>query len=141
MILLGSTVSLIVWFLPLAGWPENFLKIAAFIFLICSPIVYWFWPAGSSLGWAYVLVACVTIVTSFLIAYPFVTQEEAKEKARKYAEEQLHGAQSIKIADAKLDNWTWIVTGWRIEKYSQPVRFYVNVPAKHGTATNLRYTE
>ncbi len=80
--------------------------------------------------------ACAAFAVALLIAWPFVSQKEAKEKARKYAEEQLHGEQDIKMDGAKLDNWTWIVTGWR----SRTVQFYVDVHAKSGTASNLRYT-
>lgn len=89
----------------------------------------------------YVLALCATFVVPFLIAFPFVGQEEAKEKARTYAKDHLHGAKNIEIAEAKLDDWTWIVTGWRIEKYAQPIQFYVDIHSKSGTASNLRYTQ
>lgn len=85
----------------------------------------------------------IAIGVALLIACPFVSQEEAKEKARKYAQEQLqlHEPERIQMAEPKLDNWTWVVSGWRTSKYSQPVRFFVNIHSKRGTATNLRYIE
>jgi hypothetical protein len=141
MVLLGSVMVAMVWFLPLGSWPENFLKIAVLIFGVSTAVVTWFWPANSSLRTGYFLAIYLTFVVPFLIAYPFVGQEEAKEKARKYAEEHLHGAKNIKIAEAKLDDWTWIVTGWRIESFGLSVQFCVDVHAKSGTASNLRYTK
>lgn len=138
--LLCGVVTIVVWFLPLAGWPENFLKIAVAVIAIGGATVSWFWPANYSMQAGYVLVLCATFLVPFLIAYPFVSQEEAKEKARKYAEENLHGAKKIEIAGAKLNNWTWTISGWRIEKYSRPIQFYVDVHSKSGTSSNLRYT-
>jgi hypothetical protein len=123
----------------MAGWQANLLKIVPVVFLIFSPIVYLSWPASYSLYWAYALVICIVIIPSGLIACPFVTQDKAKRNARKFAEENLHGATSIQIDRAELNDWTWIVGGWRIQTYTAPMRFWVNVHAKTGTASNLRW--
>lgn len=139
--LLLGVAAIVVWFSLLAGWPENFLKIAVAVIAIGGATVSWFWPGNCSPQAGYVLVLCATFVVPFLIAYPFVSQEEAKEKARKYAEEHLHGAEKIEIAGAKLDNWTWTVTGWRIDKYSRPIQFHVDIHSKSGTSSNLRFTK
>lgn len=141
MLLLSGAACVILWFLSLAGWPQNFITIALAVITIGGASVSWFWPANYNPQSGYILVLCATFVVPLLIACSFISEKEAKEKARKYAEEHLHGAHNINIDQAKLDNWTWTVTGWRIEKYARPIPFYVDVHAKCGTATNLRYKE
>jgi hypothetical protein len=120
----------------LASWQESF----GIAFAVLSPILgyagYAFLPTNSGIGMG----VSVAAIAAFLIAYPCVSMKKAKETARKFAQEQFQG-ERVDIEDAKLDYWTWHVSGWRVPKFAQPIRFYLDVDAKlfRGVKNGLHY--
>ena len=141
--LLWILISTLLWYLKSAGWQENFGVGVLILTGISAAIGIAFYSqltANSNLGWFYVVGVCVGIITSLLVACPWVCTEKAKETAQKYAQERLGGmGHDISIIDAKLDDWTWHVTGWRISRGGSSVRFCVDIDSKRGKVRSLYY--
>lgn len=108
----------------LGDWPQNFGIVFAAGSAILIPLLSMFWPTNLSL----IIGALGASVIGFLVAYPFVCEEQAKELAQRQVQKEKPDF-TVSIAKAKLNNWTWDVTGW-LTSYGQSVEFHVPVSAK-----------
>jgi hypothetical protein len=110
----------------LGDWPRNFGIVFAAGSAILIPTFGLFWPANLSL----IMGASSASIIGLLVAYPFVSEEQAKQLAQRQVQKEKPDF-TVSIAKAKLDNWTWDVTGW-LTSYGSSVEFHVAVSAKRG---------
>lgn len=111
----------------MAGWRKNFGLLTVLTGTVATVYVQTY-PHIVLVGFP------VGLLVVFLLCFPFVTENKARQIAEKVAQKKYPTVRVV-IQGAKLDNWTWHIHGVAVEKTG----FRIDVNAKYGCIIRENY--